>query len=75
MKSSGNSRLPEGWSETRVAEVIAHYETQSEDEAVAEDEAALSEPDGHGDSDRLGAGGAGVAGERRYLCVCIAVGH
>ncbi len=44
MKSSGNSRLPEGWSETRVAEVIAHYETQSEDEAVAEDEAALSDP-------------------------------
>ena len=44
MKSSGNSRLPEGWSEARVADVIAHYETQSEAEAAAEDQAALSGP-------------------------------
>ena len=44
MKSARNSLLPEGWSEARVADVIAHYETQSEDEAVAEDQAALSEP-------------------------------
>ena len=44
MKSARNSRLPEGWSTARVAEVIAHYETQSEDEAVVEDEAALSDP-------------------------------
>ena len=44
MKSAGNPRLPERWSEARVADVIAHYETQSEDEAVAEDEAALSDP-------------------------------
>lgn len=44
MKSSGNSRLPEGWSDARVADVTTHYETQSEDEAVAEDEAALSDP-------------------------------
>ncbi len=36
--------LPEGWSDARVADVIAHYQTQSEDEAVAEDEAALSRP-------------------------------
>ena len=36
--------LPEGWSAARVADVIAHYQTQSEDEAVAEDEAALSRP-------------------------------
>lgn len=43
MTSTRNSRLPEGWSEARVTDVIAHYETQSEDEAVAEDEAALSE--------------------------------
>ena len=35
------SLLPDGWSEARVAEVITHYEMQSEDEAVAEDEAAL----------------------------------
>ena len=38
------SLLPDGWSEARVAEVIEHYETQSEDEAVAEDQAALSNP-------------------------------
>ncbi|MYN67896.1 MAG: hypothetical protein F4X11_23195 [Acidobacteria bacterium] len=44
MKSSGNSRLPEGWGDARVADVITHYETQPEDEAVAEDEAALSDP-------------------------------
>lgn len=43
MKSARNSRLPDGWSEARAADVIAHYETQSEDEAVAEDEAALSQ--------------------------------
>lgn len=36
--------LPEEWSEARVADVIAHYETQTEDEAVAEDQAALSRP-------------------------------
>ena len=44
MKSTGDSRLPEGWSEARVTDVIAHYGTQSEDEAVVEDEAALSDP-------------------------------
>ena len=44
VKSAGNPRLPTGWSGARVAEVIAHYETQSEEDAVAEDEAALSDP-------------------------------
>ena len=44
MKSTRNSRLPEGWSEARITDVIAHYETQSEDEAVAEDETALADP-------------------------------
>jgi hypothetical protein len=37
-------RFPEGWDEGRVAELIAHYEGQSDEEAVAEDEAAMSEP-------------------------------
>ena len=32
--------FPEGWDEARVRKVIAHYEQQSEEEAVAEDEAA-----------------------------------
>ena len=35
-------RFPEGWNESRVADLIAHYEGQSEEEAVAEDEAAMS---------------------------------
>ncbi len=32
---------PKGWDRQRVEAVIAHYENQSEDEAVAEDEAAF----------------------------------
>ena len=36
--------FPEGWDEGRVAELIVHYEGQSDEEAVAEDEAAMSEP-------------------------------
>ena len=35
------SRFPPGWDEERVQKVLAHYETQSGDEAVAEDEAAF----------------------------------
>ena len=31
--------FPKGWDERRVSELLAHYETQSEGEAVAEDEA------------------------------------
>jgi len=34
------SRFPKGWDEDRVKRVLDHYETQTEDEAVAEDEAA-----------------------------------
>lgn len=30
---------PPGWDEERVQYVLTHYETQSDDEAVAEDEA------------------------------------
>lgn len=36
------SRFPKGWDEARVKRVIEHYESQSETEAVAEDEAALA---------------------------------
>ena len=36
-------RFPEGWDEGRVAELIAHYEGQSDEEAVAADKAAMSE--------------------------------
>ena len=35
------SRFPRGWNATRVARVLAHYERRSQDEAVAEDEAAF----------------------------------
>ena len=36
-------RFPPGWDEAWVRKVLAHYEEQTEDEAVAEDEAALAE--------------------------------
>lgn len=36
-------RFPEGWDEERVRRVLAHYETQTEEEAVAEDEAAFED--------------------------------
>ena len=34
-------KFPEGWDEERVRRVLEHYETQSDEEAVAEDEAAF----------------------------------
>ena len=36
--------FPKGWDERRVSELLAHYETQSEEEAVAEDEAISLDP-------------------------------
>jgi hypothetical protein len=33
------TRLPSGWDDERVRRVLEHYERQTEDEAVAEDEA------------------------------------
>ncbi len=38
------SRFPKGWDEARVKRVLAHYETQSEEEAIAEDEASWEDP-------------------------------
>ena len=35
------NRFPSGWNEDRVLSVLEHYEQQTEDEAVAEDEAAF----------------------------------
>ena len=35
-----NQKFPPGWDEERVREVLAHYESQSEDEQFAEIEAA-----------------------------------
>ncbi|MBN1906491.1 MAG: hypothetical protein JW927_15485 [Deltaproteobacteria bacterium] len=34
------NRFPKGWDEERVNHVLDHYENQTEEEAVAEDEAA-----------------------------------
>jgi hypothetical protein len=37
------NKFPKGWNEARVRKVLAHYEKQSEEEAVAEDEAAYED--------------------------------
>ena len=37
------SRFPEGWDEERVRRVLEHYEQQTEEEALAEDEAAFED--------------------------------
>lgn len=37
------SKFPPGWDEKRVRDVLAHYETQTEEESVAEDEAAFED--------------------------------
>jgi hypothetical protein len=35
--------FPKGWDEKRVRKVLRHYETQTDDEALAEDEMARKE--------------------------------
>jgi hypothetical protein len=35
------TKFPEGWNEDRVRKLLEHYEAQSDEEAVAEDEAAF----------------------------------
>ena len=37
-------RFPAGWDRRRVRKAIEHYEHQTEEEAVAEDEAAYEAP-------------------------------
>jgi len=37
------NRFPPGWNAERVRRVLEHYERQTEEEAVAEDEAAFEE--------------------------------
>jgi len=39
-RKSKQQQFPPGWNEEKVRRVIAHYENQTEEEAVAEDEAA-----------------------------------
>ena len=38
-----SSQFPQGWNEERVRQILAHYEQQTEEEAVAEDEAAFEQ--------------------------------
>jgi hypothetical protein len=40
------SEFPPGWDDTRVQRLLDHYEHQTDEEAAAEHEAALSRP-GH----------------------------
>ena len=42
MKKTTN--FPPGWDEGRVRRRLQHYESQTEEEAVAEDEAAFEDP-------------------------------
>ncbi len=37
------SKFPKGWDEERAHKVLAHYEKQTEEEALAEDEAAYED--------------------------------
>jgi hypothetical protein len=39
------AKFPAGWDEERVRRVLAHYETQTDEQAVAEDEAAYEDSD------------------------------
>ena len=39
------NKFPVGWDEERVRRVLSHYEDQTEEEAVAEDEAAYDDAD------------------------------
>jgi hypothetical protein len=34
------NRFPEGWDDARVQRLLEHYESQSDEEAIAEDEAS-----------------------------------
>lgn len=36
-----SNRFPPGWNEEKVRRVLAHYEAQTDEEAVAEDERAF----------------------------------
>ena len=40
VQQASGQKFPPGWDEKRVRKVLDHYESQTEDEATAEDEAA-----------------------------------
>ncbi len=37
-----HNNFPDGWNEDKVRKVLAHYEEQPQDEALAEDESGVS---------------------------------
>ena len=39
------NKFPSGWDEEKVLRVLAHYEEQSEDDALLEDEAGVESSD------------------------------
>jgi hypothetical protein len=41
-----DQRFPPGWDEERVKQLIVHYDSLTEEEQVAEDEAAVAEQKG-----------------------------
>ena len=43
MNKIDRNKYPEGWNQERVQRVIKHYENQSEEDAIAEDEAAFEQ--------------------------------
>ena len=40
---SKHSKFPEGWDAARVKRVLEHYESQTDEQAMAEDEAAAEQ--------------------------------
>jgi hypothetical protein len=40
---SKRSKFPKGWNDARVKRVLSHYESQTPEQAVAEDEAAAQQ--------------------------------
>lgn len=40
---SERSKFPEGWDDARVKRVLEHYQSQTDEQAVAEDEAAVEQ--------------------------------
>jgi len=36
-----DNKLPKGWSEAKIRRVLAHYEKQTEEDALVEDEAGV----------------------------------
>jgi hypothetical protein len=43
-KKKDPNRYPKGWNRQKVQRVLAHYENQTDNQAIAEDEAAYNNP-------------------------------